>query len=85
MRTILEWLKPGARVKRYILLQIVSVAVLIFCIVTLKNVYDLNQKMLLAYIVLITLSVFGMIFSFILAQKNILFISLKNIARKTKV
>ena len=84
MRTILEWLKPGARVKRYILLQIVSVAVLIFCIVTLKNVYDLNQKMLLAYIVLITLSVFGMIFSFILAQKNILFISLKNIARKNK-
>ena len=70
MRTILEWLKPGARVKRYILLQIVSVAVLIFCIVTLKNVYDLNQKMLLAYIVLITLSVFGMIFSFIINAIN---------------
>ena len=42
MKTILEWLKPGARVKRYILMQIVSVAVLIFCIVTLRGVYVFN-------------------------------------------
>lgn len=84
MKTILEWLKPGARVKRYIFLQVLSVAILIFCIVTLKSTYDLNQKMLIAYIALITLSAFGVIFSFILAQKNILFVSLKNIARKNK-
>lgn len=84
MKTILEWLKPGARVKRYIFMQIVSIAVLIFCIVTLRGVYDLNEKMLIAYIILITLSVFGIIFSFVLAQKNILFVSLKNISRKNK-
>ena len=84
MKTILEWLKPGARVKRYILMQIVSVAVLIFCIVTLRGVYDLNEKMLIAYIILITLSIFGIIFSFVLAQKNILFVSLKNISKKNK-
>lgn len=84
MKTILEWLKPGARVKRYIFMQIVSIAVLIFCIVTLRGVYDLNEKMLIAYIILITLSIFGIIFSFVLAQKNILFVSLKNISRKNK-
>lgn len=84
MKTILEWLKPGARVKRYIVMQVVSIAVLIFCIVTLNRIDDLNQQMLIAYIVLLTLSVFGVIFSFVLAQKNILFISLKNIARKNK-
>lgn len=84
MKTILEWLKPGARVKRYIFVQIVSIAVLIFCIVTLMSTYDLSQKMLIAYIALITIAVFGVIFSFILAQKNILFISLKNISRKNK-
>lgn len=84
MKTILEWLKPGARVKRYLLMQIVSIAVLIFCIVTLQRVYDLNEKMLIAYIFLITLSIFGIVFSFVLAQKNILFVSLKNIAKKNK-
>ncbi|MEG2310542.1 MAG: uridine diphosphate-N-acetylglucosamine-binding protein YvcK [Clostridia bacterium] len=84
MRTLLEWLKPGARVKRYIFAQIVSIAVLIFCTVTLMSTFDLSKKMLIAYIALITISVFGIIFSFILAQKNILFVSLKNISRKSK-
>ncbi len=84
MKTFLEWLKPGARVKRYLIMQIVSIAVLIFCIVTLQKVYDLNEKMLIAYIFLITLSAFGIIFSFVLAQKNILFVSLRNIAKKNK-
>ena len=84
MKTILEWLKPGARVKRYIAVQILSIVLFIFCIVTLKSTYDLSMKMLIAYIALITISIFGIIFSFILAQKNILFVSLKNISRKNK-
>ncbi len=84
MKALLEWLKPGARVKRYIVIQIISIIVLIFCVVTLKSTFDLSRKMLLAYIVLITISIFGIIFSFILAQKNILFVSLKNISRKNK-
>ena len=46
MKTILEWLKPGARVKRYIVIQILSICLLIFCIVTLKSTYDLTPKML---------------------------------------
>lgn len=84
MRTILEWLKPGARVKRYIIMQVLSIAILIFSIVTLINIKDLSPKMLIAYIALISVSIFGILFSFIIAQKNILFISLKNISRKSK-
>lgn len=84
MRTILEWLKPGARVKRYMLMQIICIFILIYCIVTLKSTLDLNLTMLVAYIILLTLSVFGIIFSFVLAQKNILYTSLKNISNKTK-
>lgn len=84
MKTILEWLKPGARVKRYMILQIVSVAVLTYCLVTLFSTYDLEPKMLIAYIILLTLSIFGALFSFIVAQKNILYVSLKNISRKNK-
>ena len=84
MRTILEWLKPGAGVKRYIFMQIISIAVLIFCIINLNTISDLNEKMLVAYIVLITLSAFGVIFSFVLAQRNILLVSLKNISKKNK-
>jgi len=84
MKEILEWLKPGARVKRYIALQIISVAVLIFCSVSLFNTLDLNRVTLIAYIILITLSIFCMIFSFIFAQKNILYVSLKNISKKNR-
>ena len=69
MKTIIEWLKPGARVKRYMILQIVSVAVLTYCLVTLLSTYDLEPKMLIAYIILLTLSIFGVLFSFIIAQK----------------
>ena len=84
MKEILEWFKPGTRVKRYIGLQILSIAVLIFCIISLTNILDLNKMTLIAYIFLITLSIFGIIFSFILAQKNILYVSLKNIGKKNK-
>ena len=79
MSTLLEWLKPGARVKRYMIMQIVCIAILIYCIVTLIQTLDLSLGMLIAYILLLTLSAFGIVFSFILAQRNILFISLKNI------
>ena len=84
MSTLLEWLKPGARVKRYMIMQIVCIAILIYCIVTLIQTLDLSLGMLIAYILLLTLSAFGIVFSFILAQRNILFISLKNISKKTK-
>ena len=55
MKEILEWFKPGTRVKRYIGLQILSIAVLIFCIISLTNILDLNKMTLIAYIFLITL------------------------------
>lgn len=84
MKEILEWFKPGTRVKRYIGIQILSIAVLIFCIISLTNILDLNKITLVAYIFLITLSIFGIIFSFVLAQKNILYVSLKNISKKNK-
>ncbi len=84
MREILEWLRPGTRVKRYILIQIISIAVFVFCVITLRDVYDLNKKMLIAYIALITLSLFGIVFSFLIAQKNILTLTLKNISKKSK-
>lgn len=84
MKTLLEWLKPGAKVKRYILMQIVSIAVLLFSVITLKSTLDLSPKMLIAYIALITISAFGIIFSFILAQRSILYTSLRNISKKSK-
>ncbi|MEG1705499.1 MAG: YvcK family protein [Clostridia bacterium] len=84
MREILQWLRPGTRVKRYILLQIISIAIFVFCVITLRDVYDLNRNMLIAYICLITLSLFGIVFSFLIAQKNILSLTLKNISKKSK-
>lgn len=84
MKEIFEWFKPGTRVKRYIGLQLLSIAVLMFCVISLTNILDLNKITLIAYIFLITLSIFGIIFSFVLAQKNILYISLKNIGKKNK-
>lgn len=82
MKTILEWLKPGAKVKRFLILQLISIAVLIFCVVTLMSTYDMGLKKLIAYIGLITISLFGTIYSFILAQRNILALSLKNLSGK---
>ena len=37
MRVLLEWLKPGVKVKRYILLQLVSISSLIYAISTLAT------------------------------------------------
>ncbi len=84
MREILEWLRPGTRVKRYIILQIVSIAIFMFCIITLRDVSELNKKMLIAYIALITISLFSIIFSFLIAQKSILTLTLRNISKKSK-
>lgn len=85
MKEILEWFKPGTRVKRYIGLQILSIAVLIFCVISLTNILDLNKMTLIAYIFLITLSIFGIIFSFILAQKIYYMFHLKILVKKIKV
>ncbi len=82
IKIILEWLKPGVRVKRYILLQLISVAVLIYAIVTLFLRDNLAPKTIIAYIALITLSLFGTIFSFILAQRKVLMTTLKAMAYK---
>ena len=84
MKEILEWFKPGARVKRYIGLQLLSIGVLLFSVISLTKIMDLNRITLIAYIFLITLSIFGLIFSFVFAQKNILYVSLKNISKKNK-
>lgn len=84
MKQLLEWLKPGVKVKRYILLQLVSLAVLCYSIVTLCTREILVPKVLIAYIALITISLFLTIYSFLLAQRNILKITLKNIEHKDK-
>lgn len=84
MRDLIEWLKPGARVKRYIFTLIISVVLLIFCGINLGSTSDLTPTMLIAYVLLITLSIFGIVFSFILAQRNILLVSLKNISKRNK-
>lgn len=84
MKQLLEWLKPGAKVKRYIMLQLVSLAVLCYSIVTLCTREILVPKVLIAYISLITISLFLTIYSFLLAQRNILKTTLKNIEHKDK-
>ena len=81
-KTMLEWLKPGTHIKRYILLQLVSIALLIFCMVMLIATPDISVKKLIAYIAVVTISLFGVIYSFILAQRNMLNLSLKALAGK---
>lgn len=82
MKIILEWLKPGVRVKRYILLQLLSVAALIYAIVTLCLRENLALRTMLAYIALITIALFTTIFSFVLAQRKVLMTTLKAMAYK---
>ena len=84
MRDLIEWLKPGARVKRYILALLVSVALLIYCGIQLGSTGTLTRTMLIAYVLLISVAIFGIFFSFILAQRNILLLNLKNISRRNK-
>ena len=84
MKTFLEWLKPGIKVKRYILLQLVSIGALAYSLITLITRQIITPKVLIAYIALITLSLFLTVFSFLLAQRNVLRITLKNMAYKDK-
>lgn len=84
MRTFLEWLKPGIKVKRYITLQLISIATLAYSVITLATREILTPKILVAYIALITLSLFLTVYSFLLAQRNVLKITLKNMAYKEK-
>lgn len=84
MKQILEWLKPGVKVKRYILLQLVSLGALSYSIITLCTREILEPKVLIAYISLITISLFLTIYSFLLAQRNILKLTLKNMEYKDK-
>lgn len=84
MKTFLEWLKPGVRVKRYVFLQLISIATLIYSVISLMTREILVPKILIAYIALITLSLFTTVYSFMLAQRNILKVTLKNMAYKEK-
>ncbi len=84
MKTFLEWLKPGIKVKRYIILQLISIATLAYSVITLTTREILTPKVLIAYIALITLSLFTTVYSFLLAQRNVLKITLKNMAYKEK-
>jgi len=84
MKIILEWLKPGTKVKRYIILQLISLAALSYSIITLWTREIIEPRVLIAYIALITISLFLTIYSFLLAQRNILKTTLKNMGEKEK-
>jgi len=84
MRILLEWLRPGVKVKRYIMLQLISIASLIYAISTLVTRDNMSLKTLIAYIALITVSLFFTIYSFILAQRSVLMATLKGMAYKGK-
>lgn len=84
MREILRWLKPGTGVKRYLLLQIVSITTFIVSVMKLISIEIITPTNLAMYIGLITVSMFGVVFSFLLAQKRILTVTLKSISRKNK-
>ena len=84
MRVLLEWLRPGVKVKRYILLQLISISALIYSISTLITRDNMSLKMLVAYIAIITISLFLTIYSFILAQRSVLMATLRGLAYKGK-
>ena len=44
MRDLIEWLKPGARVKRYIFTLLISVGLLIFCGISLGATTNLTDR-----------------------------------------
>ena len=84
MRILLEWLRPGVKVKRYILLQLVSIAALVYAISTLVTRDNMSLKTLISYIALITIALFLTIYSFVLAQRSVLMATLKGLAYKGK-
>lgn len=74
---IFDLLKPGIKVKRYILLLICSVLLCSYSIIFLNNNRDIGIMLLMLYVLLISISIFLMIISFVLAQKNLLNIVIK--------
>ena len=84
MRVLLEWLRPGVKVKRYLLLQLISISSLIYAISTLATRPNMALRTLIAYIALITIALFLIIYSFILAQRSVLMATLKGLAYKGK-
>lgn len=84
MKTFLEWLKPGIRVKRYVILQIMSVTLLAYSVFKCFGDKIQDRERIVAYIALITVSLFLTIYSFLLAQRNVLKVTLKNMAYKEK-
>ena len=84
MRILLEWLRPGVKIKRYIILQLVSISSLIYAISTLVTRENMAFRTLIAYIALITIALFLTIYSFILAQRSVLMATLKGMAYKGK-
>ncbi len=84
MRILLEWLRPGVKIKRYILMQLVFISTLVYSISTLVTRDNMSLKTLIAYIALITVSIFMTIYSFILAQRSVLMATLKGLAYKGK-
>lgn len=84
MKTFFEWFKPGAKIKRYIFMQLISIALIIFSAITLFTRDGLDIGLFIAYVILLTLAIFMTIFSFVMAQRNILAISLKHVSNKDK-
>ncbi len=84
-KSMLEWLKPGAKIKRYIFAQLLFIGLLIFSGTTLASKSDLTPQMLIAFVALITISIFMIFFTFIMAQKNILEVTLKAVSRKENI
>ena len=84
MKTFLEWLKPGIKVKRYVFLQIISVVTLAYTTYKCFGEEVQGKERILAYIALMTISLFLTVYSFMLAQRNILKVTLKNMAYKEK-
>ena len=84
MKEILVWFKPGTGIKRYLLMQIISIAIFILAVMKLISIEVITPKDLVIYIALITVTMFGIVFSFLLAQKRILSNTLKNISKKNK-
>ena len=84
IRVLLEWLRPGVKVKRYIFLQLASIAALVYAISTLYFRENMAFRTLICYIALITVSLFMTVYSFILAQRSILTATLRGLAYKGK-
>ncbi len=83
MREFLTWLKPGTKVKRYLIMQIICIAAFIIGVMRLMGAEILTPDMLIIYIAIITVALFGIAFSFLFAQKRILSVTLKNISTRS--